>query len=227
MNEESIDLSSLWEIISKKIPLIIMVTVLITMISGIITFFLIEPEYKSTVAVFISDQKTGNSELENINDLNMYQKLVDTYAEIAKSRTVANDIIETLDLDLTVSELQGMISTSPRGNTQFLNLMVTSPDRESAYQITNQLAISLKDVSMSLRGIDIVQILDAANVPAGPSSPNLRLNLAIGFVLGLMVSIFGVFLLEFMDKTVKDEDFIKDELKLPFLGALPDFKSYS
>lgn len=222
MNEETIDLSSLWKIISKKIPLIIMVTLLVTMISGIITFFFIEPTYKSTVAVFISDQKTGNSELETINDLNMYQKLVDTYAEIAKSRTVASEIIETLDLSLEINELQGMISTSPRGNTQFLNLMVTSSDREMAYQITNQLAITLKEVSEDLRGIDIVQILDAANVPNSPSSPNLRLNLAIGFVLGMMVSVFGVFLLEFLDKTVKSDDFITEELQLPFLGALPD-----
>lgn len=222
MNEETIDLSSLWKIISKKIPLIIMVTLLVTMISGIITFFFIEPTYKSTVAVFISDQKTGNSELETINDLNMYQKLVDTYAEIAKSRTVASEIIETLNLSLEINELQGMISTSPRGNTQFLNLMVTSSDREMAYQITNQLAITLKEVSEDLRGIDIVQILDAANVPNSPSSPNLKLNLAIGFVLGMMVSVFGVFLLEFLDKTVKSDDFITEELQLPFLGALPD-----
>ncbi len=222
MNEETIDLSSLWKIISKKIPLIIMVTLLVTMISGIITFFFIEPTYKSTVAVFISDQKTGNSELETINDLNMYQKLVDTYAEIAKSRTVASEIIETLNLSLEINELQGMISTSPRGNTQFLNLMVTSSDREMAYQITNQLAITLKEVSEDLRGIDIVQILDAANVPNSPSSPNLKLNLAIGFVLGMMVSVFGVFLLEFLDKTVKSDDFITEELQLPFLGALPN-----
>lgn len=222
MNEETIDLSTLWGIIRKKIPLIIMVTVLITMISGIITFFLIEPTYKSTVAVFISDQKTGTSELETINDLNMYQKLVDTYAEIAKSRTVASEVIETLNLDLEVNEFQNMISTSPRGNTQFLNLMVTSSDREMAYDIANQLAITLKEVSMDLRGIDIVQILDAANVPSYPDSPNLKLNLAIGFVLGLMVSVFGVFLLEYLDKTVKDDEFITETLNLPFLGALPD-----
>lgn len=221
MNEETIDLSTLWKIIRKKLSLIIILTVLITMISGIITFFFIEPEYRSTVAVFISDERSGTSVTETINDINMYQKLVDTYAEITKSRTVAEDVIANLDLDMTVGELQGMITTSPKGNTQFLNLSATSTDRELAYNVTNQMARSLKAVSRELRGVDIVQILDPANVPAGPSSPNIKMNLAIGFVLGLMLSVFLVFLLEFMDKTVKDPEFINNELKLPVLAAIP------
>lgn len=221
MNEETIDLSSLWQIIRKKIGLIIAVTILVTMISGIVTFFFVEPQYRSTVAVFISDERTGNQTSETLTDINMYQKLVDTYAEISKSRTVAEDVIGTLGLELSVAQLQGMIATSPKGNTQFLNISITSTDREEAYNIANQLARSLKVVSRELRGVDIVQILDPANVPSGPASPNLQLNLAIGFVLGAMLSVFMVFLLEFMDKTVKDPDFVTQELKLPVLAAIP------
>jgi capsular polysaccharide biosynthesis protein len=190
--------------IRKKIGLIIVLTLLVTMFAGIFTFFFVEPEYRSTVAVFISDERKDAAASETINDINMYQKLVDTYAEIAKSRTVAEDVIKNLGEEMTVGELQSMISTSPKGNTQFLNLSVTSTDRELAYKMANQMARSLKVVSRELRGADIVQILDPANVPMGPSSPNVQLNLVIGFVLGMMISVFLVFVLEFMDKTVKD-----------------------
>lgn len=229
INEETIDLSTLWQIIRKKLGLIIVVTILITMIAGIFTFFYVEPEYRSTVAVFISDERTGASVTETIGDINMYQKLVDTYAEIAKSRTVAEDVIANLDLDMTVAGLQSMITTSPKGNTQFLNLSITSTDLELSYNMANQLARSLKAVSRELRGTDIVQILDPANVPTAPSSPNIKMNLAIGFVLGLMISVFGVFLLEFMDKTLKDPEFISNELRLPVLAAIPysDKESYN
>jgi len=221
MNEETIDLRSLWQIIRKKIGLIIAVTILVTMISGIVTFFFVEPEYRSTVAVFISDERTGSQASETLTDINMYQKLVDTYAEISKSRTVSEDVIRNLGLEVSVGELQRMITTSPKGNTQFLNLSITSTDREEAYNIANQLARSLKVVSRELRGVDIVQILDPANIPGGPSSPNLQLNLAIGFVLGAMVSVFMVFILEYMDKTIKDPEFVTEELKLPVLAAIP------
>jgi len=224
MNEESIDLSSLWAIIKKKMNVIIIVTILVTMISGIVTFFFLDPKYKSTVAVFINDVKTtseNGSDSQNISDISMYQQLVATYSEITKSRTVAENVIEELGLDLSTGELQDMISSSVKGNTQFLNISIISKDREQAYQIANQLALSLKTVSQDLRGTDIVQILDSANVPTSPSSPNLKMNLVIGFMLGLMLSVFSIFIMEFMDKTVKDPEFIMNDLALPFLGTLP------
>jgi len=221
MNEETLDLSNLWQIIRKKLAIIIVVTILVTIIAGLYTYLLIEPQYRSTVSVFISDERSGTSVTETITDINMYQKLVETYAEIAKSRTVAEDVIKNLELDMEVEELHRMITTSPKGDTQFLNLSITSSDPEFSYNITNQIARSLKSVSVELRGTDVVQILDPANVPTEPYSPNVVMNMVIGFVLGLVLSVFTVFLLDFMDKTVKDPEFILNELQLPFLAAIP------
>ena len=214
----------MWGIIRKKLLLIAVVTVLCTMLSGIITFFFIEPEYRSTVAVFINDMRSDAATGQTISEINMYEKLVATYSEIAKSRTTAEHVIEALDLDVSVGALQQMITTSPRGNTQFLNLSVTCTDREMSYRVANQLALSLKVVARQVRGEDLVQIMDPANVPTAPSSPNLQLNLAIGFVLGVMVSVFGVFLLEFLDKTIKEEGFITGEAGLPILGTIPHIR---
>ena len=80
MDEQTIDLSALWLVIKKKMNVIIIITLLCTMISGIVTFFFIEPKYMSTVAVFINDIKTtsaGESGSQTINDINMYQQLVE------------------------------------------------------------------------------------------------------------------------------------------------------
>jgi len=222
MNEKIIDFSTLWQIIRKKLAIIIIVAILITIIVGLYTFLMIEPKYRSTVAVFIGDERGGTAGTETISDISMYQTLVETYAEIAKSRTVAEDVIMNLDIGIKVDALQRMVTTSTKGNTQFLNLNITSTDPELSYNVANQMARSLKTVSMELRGTDIVQILDPPNVPAEPFSPNIIMNLAIGLVLGLMISVFTVFLLEFMDKTVKDPEFFVSTLKLPFLAGIPE-----
>ena len=227
MDGESVSLGSLWTIIKGKIFIIIGFTLLSTIAAGLITIYTIEPKYKSTVAVFINDiRATGNSENEQqtINDINMFEKLVDTYSEITRSRTVAEDVTKELELSLSVEEVRKMITSSAKGNTQFLNITITSTDNELAYNIANQVALSLKKTSMNLRGTDIVQILDPANLPTSPSSPSLILNLVIGFIIGMMISLFGVLLLDFMDKTIKDPKYIITDLDLPFLGTIPVVK---
>ena len=227
MNEESISLGTLWKIIRKRIFVIIGFTLLATIAAGLITIYSIEPKYKSTVAVFINDVRatgTGENEQQTINDINMFEKLVDTYSEITRSRTVAEDVVKELKLSLSVEEVQKMISSSTKGNTQFLNISITSTDNELAYNMANQVALSLKKASMILRGTDIVQILDPANLPTSPSSPSLMLNLAIGFLAGIMISFFGALLLDFINKTIKDPKYIIDDLDLPFLGSIPIVK---
>lgn len=224
MKDKTLDLSAIWIVLKGKLFQIILVTILITVSSGLFTAYMVEPRFKSTVAVFINDLKSTDPDGDNdqtINDINMYQKLVGTYSEIAKSRKVAEDVIKELGLELSAEEAREMVSVSAKGNTQFLNISVTSTDGEFAYAMANQVALSLKKVSLELRGTDIVQILDPANLPVSPTSPNLKLNLIIGFSIGILLSLFGVFLHEFFNKTIKDSEFIESELSLPFLGSIP------
>lgn len=54
-----------------------------------------------------------------------------------------------------------------------------------------------------------------------PVSPNNKLNLAIGLVLGVMIGIGLAFLLELLDRTVKDDKFVSEDLGLTILGTVP------
>ena len=90
MNEETIDLQELWIILKKKAMLIISVTLLITLLSGIITILFIKPKYKATVSLFINQSSTGTSG-QDLQDINLYQKLVESYAKIAKSKRVSTN----------------------------------------------------------------------------------------------------------------------------------------
>ena len=58
-----------------------------------------------------------------------------------------------------------------------------------------------------------------------PVSPNKKMNIAIAFLLGLMVSVGLVFLLEYLDNTYKNKDQLEKELGIPVLGAIPDIES--
>lgn len=66
-----------------------------------------------------------------------------------------------------------------------------------------------------------VQVLDRAVLPAAPFSPRIHVNLAIAGALGLVLGLGLVFLLHFMDNTVKTQEDVEHLVGLPYLGLLP------
>lgn len=70
-----------------------------------------------------------------------------------------------------------------------------------------------------------VQVIDVATAPLKPIAPKKSLNVMIAAILGLFVGLGLAFMLEYMNKTVKTVDDVKNYLDLPVLGAIPDFDS--
>lgn len=66
-----------------------------------------------------------------------------------------------------------------------------------------------------------VAVIDAAVPPQSPVSPRPLLNLALAAFLGLFIGLGGVFVLEFLDTTVKSPDEVAQLVGLPVLGRIP------
>lgn len=74
-------------------------------------------------------------------------------------------------------------------------------------------------------GTAVASVVDRGAVPGGAYSPNLYLNLGIGFLLGLIVGMLVALALEFINDTIKNPDDVRNKLHLPFLGGIPAAKS--
>ena len=70
-------------------------------------------------------------------------------------------------------------------------------------------------------GTNLVGIVDRAQVPGGPISPNLPLNVLLGLAAGLLLGFGAAFAIEFIDDTIKNPDDLTAKLKVTPLGVIP------
>jgi succinoglycan biosynthesis transport protein ExoP len=67
---------------------------------------------------------------------------------------------------------------------------------------------------------NFLTIIEPAQLPTAPISPNVRLNVMLATAVGLALAIGGALLLEFIDDTVKSPDILSNSLGLTVLGTV-------
>ena len=222
--EEVVSLQEIALVLKKRMLLIFSMMILGVVALAGVTFFLITPKYETdTQLVVQSNQETlTNANLQS--DLTGNVMMVNTYKDLIKSDVVLDQVSLQLTkenvIQYTSNELNKMISVTQSQNSQMFSIRVISINAKEAMEIANKTAMIFKEKAVEILKVDKVSIISPAKLQTTPVSPNKKLNLLIGAVIGLILGVMIVFLLEFLDKTVKDTKFIEDELELPILGEI-------
>lgn len=226
MEEQEIDLREILSIIRKKAWIIILITAISIITSGILSYFIISPTYQASTSLIVSKTQTAsiNNGQIQFQDVQTNRMLAATYSEIATSRVVLQEAIDKLKLPETVEQLRNKVNVSAEGDTEVINISVKDNDPERAALIANEIAGSFVDNIVRIMKVDNVHVIDKAVPPTDKISPKPLLNIVIAAILGIMVSIFIVFLIEYFDRTVKTVDDVKKYLDLPVLGVIPEIK---
>jgi capsular polysaccharide biosynthesis protein len=223
MQYEEIDLRELFYIIKKRLPIILMLVFLSVVTSAILSYFVLDKQYEASTTIIVGSRNTYSDKTDlQYNDIMMYQKLLKTFSEIAKSRMISEKVIHNLKLDISPVTLQKKITVTAVGDTQMMTIKVTDYDPEVAAAIANNMAEIFKSEISQIMRVENVEIIDPAVVPVTPVKPRPMLNIAIAFVLALMVGVGLAFLLEYLDHTIKTPNDVEKFLELPVLGAIPD-----
>ena len=225
MEEQVISLSEIFEALKKRWIMIVAITLTATIISGIISFFVIDPVYEASTKVFVGKEENDNAAY-NSSEINMYQQLLQTYAQAIKTKDLVNRAISGLKYDgLEARNVVESLTVNPISNTQILQIKYQSKDPNEAKDVLKSVTDEFIVTAKELVPNGNVRIIEEVELPQNPVSPNKKMNIAIAFLLGLMVSVGLVFLLEYLDNTYKNKDQLEKELGIPVLGAIPDIES--
>lgn len=218
-----IDLSTLINAFISRIRLICIIIVIFALIAGCVSMFLIQKRYTASVRFYVSNNKDVISQNIDSSDIDASTKLVPTYAELLKSKAVVAEVIEETKLDCSVDELISIINVNMITDTQMLVLNVTASNADDAFIIANAIADIAPEKITEIMNGSVIKIVDYADKPKGPSSPNVAKNIILGIVLGLIFSAAVVILLELNDSTIKSEDNIRDIFPdIPIIGVIPE-----
>jgi len=217
---EAIDLQELFQIVKKRLVLIVVLALVATGISGFFTYFFMTPIYQTSTQLALVPGMTADMPLTH-GEINANIQMINTLNEVIVSPMILAEVIEYLDLGLTVGGLRSMMSVANRSNALIITLTVQNENPELARDIANVTADIFYEEVVEHFNMNNVRILASAQVPNNPVNPSLMMNLGIGFMIGVIAGIFLTFLLEFLDKTVNTEQEVEKLINLPVLGMIP------
>jgi len=182
------------------------------------------PEVKAVQARIDNLEKTLNTKTAEIvsgrTEVNnpLYQNLNSQIIQLEVQQVTANARIKVYGARL--SELEVELNKFPQAELDFLRLQREKNVTEEIYLLLRNRKEEI-NIQQAMQNSDIF-VIDSPYLPENPIKPNLQLNLAISVVLSLMLAVFIIFLLEFFDNTIKNENDLEKISDLPVLGIIPD-----
>ncbi len=201
------------------------------------------PIYVAYAKIFV---QSGRAYQPSVNDIQVSQQLARAYGDLITTRPVMEAVIERLALPYTPQALSAKLTVQVPSS--FMEVGIADPDPELAATIANitaevfidrlreQQLLELARLQSSLADYGITQdpqiiaaqasmsgilsVVESAVAPLRPSSPNTRLNVLLGILVGLAVAGGVVYVLERLDDTVKSPDDMKELTGLPTLGSV-------
>lgn len=182
-----------------------------------------KPVYQARTTVVIAKSDVSSAEgasAASLNDINASQKLVTTYAEIAKSELVLNQVIENLGLHVNAKELSKNLVIKPVDDTSILSISVKDLNARLSATIANEIAkVFAKEVTEIYKVENVTQ-LSVASTPETPSNNTLSRDI----VLAMAIAVLGVagiaFLKYYLDDTVKHSDDVEKLVGLSMTGRV-------
>ncbi|MFS0938288.1 MULTISPECIES: YveK family protein [Enterococcus] len=224
--EETISLKEIFDILRKHLTSILISMFVGLALASIVTFFVLTPKYRSQAQLIVT---LPQSETTNANDVNMNLQMINTYKELVTGDLVINQVKDRIEseygIDKSVQELKDSVDVTQSQNSLMFSIRATDTSSVYAANIANTTALVFQENAKDVLSVDKISIISNAEASSSPVSPNNKLNLAIGLVLGILVGVGIAFLLELLDRTVKDNKYVTETLGFTILGTVPQMSA--
>ncbi len=165
--------------------------------------------YTASTQIFVSTSQ-GDSVSDLTSGNTFAQARIKSYADMTTTARVLQPVITKLGLDTTVGGLSSNVAASAALNTVILSVSVTDGSAEQAAAIANAIGSVLPTVVDEIERTDAtgtspvkLSTIEPATAPTSPSAPNIKLNVALGALVGLALGLGLAVLIEALDTRIR------------------------
>lgn len=206
--------------------LIVLASTVLGVVGGAAASFLVQPVYTSETKLFVALQNSETvSELQQGSIFSQARVL--SYVDTVDSPIVIQPVIDSLGLNTSPDALAARVTASSEPNKVLINIAVNDESPVQAAAVAQAVGNSLIDAVEELEkpsgdGDSPVKlsVIKPAVAPASPSSPNVPLNLLLGFLAGLAAGVGVAVLRTVLDTQVRGEADIRPFTSAPVLGGI-------
>ncbi|WP_153551134.1 YveK family protein [Ligilactobacillus murinus] len=218
----TVDLNRVFSILRANLLNIVLCAVVGTVIALIVSYFFVTPKYSSTIDLLVSQKDTNTQTQYTAQQADL--QAINTYKDVLKKSIILTPVLkkirENVNYQGDLSDLQSSVDISNQTNSQVISVTVTDKNAYIATDIANEIGTIFTEKIKRMMKIDNVTVVNKATVNLTPVSPNKKLNVLIGLLLGSLIGICISLIKELLDTTVKDSNFLREELGLINLGFI-------
>lgn len=217
---DTIDFKEVLLLLKRRMLLILIIAFAASLVSGSVSYYFIKPTYQSSTQLLINRSPAPEQTLD-MDQLQTDLKLVKSYHIMISSPIILDKVIAELNLPLSYEEFKQQVSVSSEQDSQIIEVMVEDENVSAATLKANTIAKVFQKEVVGIMNVDNVSVLTKATESGSNSvEADPFLNIIIAFVTGLMGGIGLVFLLEYLDRSIKNEKEIEKLLSLPVLASI-------
>lgn len=227
-NERSITLGDLLTAVKKNILMVVIITVVISTIGFIYTFFIVKENYKSSTTVVVTISESGDS--TKADDINNSFKLIQTVVELVSQDSVILPVAKKYAVSGKETEfalaLKKNLNVSYQSSSFLVTISVNGPDPLKTQVYANEITSSLINVCNTDKSLqkllsDSVSVMTEASLGIY-DSPNKLLYLSAFCFGGIILGVLASFIKEFMSNRFKSKEEIISVLSCDVIGSLYD-----
>jgi capsular exopolysaccharide synthesis family protein len=223
---EEIDITQLLRAIKNKWWLLVALSISLAIIGYVVATVKYVPQYTSTATFVVSNKSntpsaSGSDQITS-SDLYASTALANTFKYILLSDEALRDTIREYHLPYNVEELRSMVTVTPVSDTNILKMSVTTIDAEWSISIAEKIIQKYPAVLLRTLKTASLEILNYPVKAEFPDAYNGKTNYtAIGFLVGLFIAIFVVFIREYYSNKIKSSADIGNILDSNVIVTIP------